>query len=107
MMLAGTAHFVVPDVYLGIMPPWLPQPGLLVLASGAAEIAAGVAVLIPGTRRLGGWMAIAVFVAVFPANVWMAVEPTVWPELPLWARWARLPFQGVLIAWAWWVALRR
>lgn len=101
MMLAGTAHFVVPGFYLRIMPPWLPAPGLLVLVSGVAEVAAGIAVLLPATRRVGGLFAIAVLLGVFPANVWMAVDPSVWPEVPTWARWARLPLQAIPIAWAW------
>jgi uncharacterized membrane protein len=101
MVAAGIAHFVNPDFYLRIMPPWLPWHEELVALSGACEIAAGLLVLPRSTRRIGGWFAMAVLLGVFPANVWMAVEPTVWPEVPTWARWARLPLQLVLIAWAW------
>jgi uncharacterized membrane protein len=101
MVAAGVAHFVNPDFYLGIMPPWLPAPRALVFWSGVAEVVAGVGVLVPQTRRLAGWWAIAVLLAVFPANVWMALDPSVWPEVPGWARWARLPFQALFIGWAW------
>ena len=101
MVAAGIAHFVNPDFYLRLMPPWLPWHEELVALSGACEIAAGLLMLPRSTRRIGGWVAIAVLLGVFPANVWMAVEPTVWPEVPTWARWARLPLQLVLIAWAW------
>jgi len=101
MVLAGLNHFLNPGFYLRMMPPWLPWHGPLVALSGVAEVAAGVGVLIPAVRKEAGWFAIAVFVAVFPANVWMAVDPTIWPEVPGWARWARLPFQALFIWWAW------
>ncbi len=101
MVVAGLNHFRVPDFYLGIMPPWLPAHGALVFWSGVAEVVAGVAVLIPRIRREAGWFAIAVLLGVFPANLWMAVDPTIWPELPTWSRWARLPFQAFFIWWAW------
>jgi uncharacterized membrane protein len=101
MIGAGLAHFINPAFYLRIMPPWLPWHEELILLSGACEVAAGVMVLVPRTRRLGGLFAIAVLVGVFPANVWMAVDPSIWPEVPGWARWVRLPLQAIPIAWAW------
>lgn len=101
MIAAGIAHFVNPAFYLGIMPPWLPWHEELVLLSGVCEVLAGLLVLLPGTRRLGGLFAIAVLLGVFPANLWMAVDTSIWPEVPVWARWARLPLQAVLIWWAW------
>lgn len=103
MVAAGVAHFVNPDFYLRIMPPWLPWHEELVWLSGLCEVVAGVLVLIPRTRRVGGLIAIAVLLGVFPANLWMAVDRSIWPEIPLWARWVRLPAQAVLIYWAWWV----
>ena len=101
MIAAGVAHFVSPDFYLRIMPPWLPWHEQLVAVSGVCEIVAGVLVLAPRTRRAGGLFSIAVLLGVFPANLWMAVDTSVWPEVPTWARWARLPLQFVLIWWAW------
>jgi len=101
MVVAGLNHFRAPEFYIGIMPPWLPANAALVFWSGVAEVVAGVGVLIPRIRREAGWFAIAVLLGVFPANLWMALDPTIWPELPTWSRWARLPFQALFIGWAW------
>ena len=101
MVAAGVAHFVNPTFYLRIMPPWLPWHEELVSLSGVCEVVAGILVWVPRTRRIGGLFAIAVLLGVFPANVWMAVDPSIWPEVPTWARWARLPLQALLIVWAW------
>lgn len=101
MISAGLNHFANPEFYLRLMPPWLPWHGPLVFWSGVAEVVAGIGVLIPRVRREAGWFAIAVLLAVFPANVWMALDPEIWPEIPTWARWARLPVQAFLIWWAW------
>lgn len=101
MVAAGANHFVNPDFYLRIVPPWLPWHESIVFWSGVAEIGAGLGVLIPAIRREAGWFAIAVLLAVFPANVWMAVDPSIWPEVSTSARWLRLPFQALFVWWAW------
>ncbi|MCW5890621.1 MAG: DoxX family protein [bacterium] len=108
-VLAGVMHFVRPDLYLQIMPPYLPAHLLLVLLSGVAEIVLGILVLVPRTRVLAAWGLIALLVAVFPANVYMATANPQLVHLPSWlpapsptANWVRLPFQLVFIAWAWW-----
>jgi uncharacterized membrane protein len=87
-----------------MMPAQLPAPLLLVQISGVAEIAGGLGLILPQTRRLAAWGLIALFLAIFPANVNMAVH-----HLPLDGKpvapallWARLPLQLVLIAWAYW-----
>lgn len=104
-VLAGINHFVSPSFYVQIMPPWVPWHVPMVIVSGVAEIVLGVAVLIPKTRRLAAWGLVALLIAVFPANLHMALnEVRIDGELaaPAWALWLRLPLQGVLIAWAWW-----
>ena len=85
-------------------PPWLPAPLLLVYVSGVCEVLGGLGALLPQTRSLAGWGLVALLIAVFPANVHMAVESERWVAegTPLWALYARLPLQLVLIAWAWW-----
>ena len=99
---AGMNHFVKPDFYLGMMPGYLPWHLELVYLSGVAEIALGIAVLVPRLRVLAAWGIIALLLAVFPANVHMAVEQIRIGDLdPVW-NWARLPLQGLLIVWAWW-----
>lgn len=96
---AGALHFVNPEPYETIMPPGLPAPRALVYASGVAEMAGGLGVLHPRTARLAGWWLIATLVGVFPANVYMAVEAERFASVPEWVLWARLPLQGLLIAW--------
>jgi uncharacterized membrane protein len=100
-VLAGALHFVIPRQYEAIMPPSLPAPRALVYASGVAEIAGGVGVMHPRTRRLASLWSIATLVAVFPANVHMAVHPERYP-VPggRVALLLRLPLQALAIAWA-------
>lgn len=106
---AGMNHFRQPDFYLTMIPPWLPSPAVLNFISGAAEILGGIGVLVPATRRFAGWGLIALLVAVFPANVHMALAGLRPPgvEIATWVLWARLPFQAVFIAWVWWTTLAR
>ena len=99
---AGLSHFVATQFYERIMPSYLPAHRELVLISGAAEIAGGVGVLVPATRRLAAWGLVLLLLAVFPANLWMAQHPESYPGVPLWAIWLRLPLQLPLLAWAWW-----
>jgi uncharacterized membrane protein len=99
-VLAGILHFVKPRMYEAIMPPWLPRHRELVYASGVAEIAGGAGLLVPAVRRPAGWWLIATLVAVFPANVHMALHADRF-RVPGGrnALLARLPFQAVFIAW--------
>jgi uncharacterized membrane protein len=99
---AGVFHFLRPKPFVRIVPPQLPAPEALVAVSGAAEIALGLLLLPHLTRRPAAWGLVALLVAVFPANVYMARIPGGGLGLPQWTLWARLPLQGVLIAWAWW-----
>jgi uncharacterized membrane protein len=107
-VVAGALHFVVPELYVRIVPPVFPARLALVYLSGLAEIAVGVGVLHPRTRWLAAWATVALLVAVFPANVYMATSGVVVEGLPgggdpsTLVRWGRLPLQGVLILWAVW-----
>jgi uncharacterized membrane protein len=100
-VFAGIMHFVIPRTYESIVPASLPAKRALVYASGVAEIAGGAAVLHPRTRRFGARWSIATLLAVFPANVQMALNPERYPvpggKLSLYAR---LPLQVLFIAWA-------
>ena len=104
MVGAGINHFRSPAPYLGMMPAELPHPALLVQLSGIAEILGGLGLILPQTRRLTAWGLIALFVAIFPANLNMALNhlPLGDQPVPTWALWARLPLQVVLIVWAYW-----
>jgi uncharacterized membrane protein len=100
---AGALHFLITPRYVAIMPPYLPAPRLLVLISGAAEIAGGVGVLLPiaALRQAAAWGLVALLLAVMPANINMAVHPGAFPGIPIWVLWLRLPLQLPLIYWAW------
>jgi len=98
---AGVGHFVVTRAYVRIMPDYCPAHRELVLVSGAAEIAGGLGLLVPPTRRTAAWGIILLLIAVFPANLWMVQHPERYPNVPLWISWLRLPLQLALIAWAW------
>ncbi len=100
-IVAGVLHFVATPVYMRIVPPYLPEPRLLVQVSGLCEMLGGIGVLIPMTQRLAAWGLVALLIAVLPANVYMAAHPMRWPGIPVWALWARLPLQLPLILWAW------
>src|SRR5262249_24343244 len=100
--LAGVLHFVRPDLYVRIMPPYLPWHLELVYLSGLCEVALGVLLLVPRTTTAAAWGLIALLIAVFPANVHMALNAELYPTIRPVLLWLRLPLQGVLIAWAYW-----
>ena len=104
MITAGVLHFVTPAPFVKIVPPQLPYPLELVYISGFFEILGGVGLLIPLVSVAAAWGLIALFVAVFPANINMAVNNIKLEGIPHSPAlyWARLPLQAVLIAWAWW-----
>ena len=105
-LAAGLLHFLKPKPYVAIVPEALPRKLELVYVSGVAELAGGAGVLPERTRRAAGWWLIATLVAVFPANVNMAVNAERYRSVPTWALWVRLPIQGLLIAWVWRAAVR-
>jgi len=104
-VFAGIQHFRVADYYLPMMPAYLPWHSELVLLSGVGEVLCGLGLLLPQTRVIAAWGTIALLVAVFPANIHVALH-----NVPLFGakegagalNWVRLPFQLVLMAWAWW-----
>ena len=106
MVAVGVMHFVTPLPFVKIVPSMLPAPLLAVYVSGAFEILGGLGLLLTRTRRLAGWGLVALYVAVFPANINMALNDIqLGPEaIPPWALWARLPLQVVLMALALWVS---
>jgi uncharacterized membrane protein len=99
---AGVMHFVRPEFYLKIMPPALPWHLGLVYLSGLAEILLGILVVIPKYTRLAAWGLIVLLIAIFPANIYLAMNPQIMPDVNPLAHLIRLPIQLVFIAWAWW-----
>ncbi len=103
-VFAGVMHFVIPGAYLGVMPPWLPHPRALILLSGACEVAGGLGLLHPRTRRAAGWGLVLLLLAVWPANFQMlsnADSPAAQALLLL-----RLPLQPLLMWWVWRISHR-
>jgi uncharacterized membrane protein len=102
---AGTMHFRRPKFFEAIVPPGVPVKEA-VAVSGVAEIAGGVALLHPSTRRFGRWWLLGLLLAVFPANIHMALNPEQIKgldlrKMPRWALWARLPLQPLLMLAVW------
>lgn len=106
---AGIAHFMVPKIFDQLVPDWVPtSKRFATYASGAAELAAAALVLHPRTRRIGGWLALATFIGVYPANIQAVVDGGMKDAPPPFDKpvfaWARLPFQLPMIWAAWKVA---
>ena len=101
---AGTLHFLKPTPYLMIMPPYLPWHMAMVLISGGFEILGGVGLLVPQARRNAAWALVALLIAVFPANFYMATNPVEAgaAAIPPALLWLRLPLQLFLIWWLLW-----
>ena len=101
-LVAGAMHFVVPRQYEAIVPPriahWKRE---IVVASGLAEIGGGLAILPDRTRRGARWWLLATLVAVYPANIHMAINSKDFPNIPAAALWARLPVQGLFALLTW------
>ena len=105
-VVAGLNHFVNPRPYEAIMPRYLPAHRKLVYASGVAEAAGGLGLMLPRTRRRAANFLVATLVAIFPANLEMALHPERFPKIPGGQRAliARLPLQALFIAWVRWAA---
>ena len=101
-ILAGANHFINLAFYLKMMPPILPAPLFLIYLSGFFQIALGVLLLIPKFTRLAAWGIIALLIAVYPANIYMAMNADLFPEFNPALIYLRLPLQFVMIALAFW-----
>ena len=102
----GINHFRAPAMYLGMIPAWLPWPAALSAIAGASEILGGLGILVPRLRIAAGWGLAALLVAVFPANLHVALLGRMpgFAFSPL-TLWLRLPLQAVLIAWVYVAAI--
>ena len=102
-ILAGLNHFLNPTFYLAMMPPAIPAHEFLVFVTGVLEIIGGIGVLFAKTRRWAGYGLILLMITVFPANIYMALNPDLFAQMtPLWALYLRLPLQFVIIGWIYW-----
>jgi uncharacterized membrane protein len=103
---AGINHFLNPALYYAIIPPSLPAPDTLITVSGCAEIGLGLLVLWARFMEQARYGLTALLIAVFPANIYMALRPEKYPAFPKWLLYIRLPGQLLLIAWVWWATRR-
>ncbi|NBO63778.1 MAG: DoxX family membrane protein [Acidobacteria bacterium] len=99
---AGVNHFINPGFYRRIMPPYLPWPDELHLLAGLIEVVLGLMLLVPVLRRFAAWGLVLLLLAVYPANLHVALNRHLFPEVPVAFHLIRLPLQFLLIAWAWW-----
>jgi len=101
---AGLMHFLIPTTYLKMMPPWIPWHSAMVAISGAAEMAGGFGLLVPGLRRAAAWGLVALLIAVFPANIYMATDNISLGAAPMspMVLWGRLLLQPLMIWWVLW-----
>jgi uncharacterized membrane protein len=102
-LIAGALHFILPHMYLRIMPPLLPEPLILIYLSGVAEMLGGLGLLISATRKAAAWGLVALLIAIWPANVYMAIAHIPFPGIfgQSWVQWLRVPLQIPLIYWVW------
>ena len=96
----GVDHFINPNFYLSIMPPSFPMHLEAVYISGLFEILGGIGVLLSKTRKLAGWGLFALLIAVYPANIYMALTPEAFPDIPVSALYFRLVLQFLFFYWA-------
>jgi uncharacterized membrane protein len=103
-IVAGALHFIKPAPYLRIMPAYIPSHAAMVRVSGVFEILGGLGLLVPATRRAAAFGLVALLIAVFPANLYMAMHPAEGgaAAIPPGLRWGRLPLQALLIWWLVW-----
>lgn len=108
-LFTGTDHFLNPGRYVAMIPPVLPAPLALTYISGFCELAGAIGLLFPWTRRLAAWGLVALLVAIFPANIYVAFAGISVEGLPTarWYYWVRLPIQFIFFAWAAWIARGR
>ncbi len=104
-IFAGLNHFLNPEFYIQMIPPFLPEPAILNILSGIAEMILGIGLMVPMTVNLAVYGLIALLIAIFPANVQMLHDamnsPT--PIFPVWLLVLRLPLQALMIAWVYWL----
>ena len=101
-IVAGINHFINPDWFVRIVPPILPFKAALVYVSGVFEIVLGSLLIFPKTRFIAGWGLILLLLAVYPANIYVALSNGKAMNITPMMAWGRLPFQFVFIGLAYW-----
>ncbi len=107
-VVAGLLHFIIPEFYLAMMPPFIPFQQFFILISGIAEMAGAIGIQISRLRKFAGIGLIVLLVGIFPANIYVAIVNPVIPNLEYSASsmWWRLLLQPIFIVWIWWVSIK-
>lgn len=100
--LAGLNHFIAPEFYTPMIPPYLPAGLVLVYLSGIVEIGLGIGLLVARTRVAAAWSVILMLLAFMPVHIYMLTDAERFPDVPMGLLWARLPVQALLMGWAFW-----
>ena len=98
----GIAHFVVTDSYIAAMPDYLGYHKEFIIISGVFEILGAIGILVPQTRLLAGYGLVALIIAVYPANINMALHPEKYTDISELFLYIRLPFQFLFMWFVWW-----
>ncbi len=108
-VVAGLLHFIIPEFYLAMMPTFIPFQQFFIVISGIAEVAGAIGIQIPRLRKFAGIGLIVLLVAVFPANIYVAVSNPTIPNLEysVSSMWLRLLLQPIFIVWVWWVSVKK
>jgi len=106
-LISGINHFSNPNLYVSIMPPYLPMQSELSYISGIFEILGAIGLLFSKIRKLVGYALLIMLILMFPANLHMAVYPESFPMYSELTIYVRLPLQLVFMAWVYWAALRK
>lgn len=99
-IIAGLNHFRTPRLYLKIIPPYFSNPKTINVLSGSFEVILGFGLCIAILSKFAAWGIVALLIAVFPANIYMYLNDDAGLGIPSWLRFIRLPFQFVLLYWA-------
>ncbi|MEV0854137.1 DoxX family protein [Nocardia fluminea] len=110
LVMTGTAHFmpgsvtVMPNYadMVAMIPPFVPFPGFMVLASGVLELLAAIGLILTRTRRLAGWALVPLFLLLLPANIYAALNDITFAGEPASPLWQRIPEQALYIGFAVW-----
>ncbi len=108
-LVAGALHFVIPEFYRAMMPAFIPFQSFFIVLTGIAEMAGAIGIQIPKYRRLSGILMMVLLVAIFPANIYVAIAQPALPNMdyePA-SMWWRLLLQPLFIAWIWAVSVRK
>ncbi len=104
-IIAGLNHFIQPEFYFPLIPPYLPWPSLINYASGFLEIILGLAVLLPSLRKISAWCIIILMILFIPSHVYFIQIGSCIPDglcVPVWLAWIRLLIiHPLLMLWAW------